>query len=420
MAIFHLSVKIISRSSGRSAIAAAAYRAGEKLKNEENGKTHDFSKKKGVGYSEIQLPENAPSEYKDRQTLWNKVQEIEKRADAQLAREVEVALPQELDRKKQIELAHNYIQEQFVDKGMIADWSIHDKGDGNPHAHIMLTTRSLKKDGSWAPKQKSTYILDENREKIPQIDPKTGKQKIGARGRKMWKRTTVTYNDWNNRDNVELWRNEWAKQVNHYLEPSKKIDNRSYKRQGITKMPTIHEGYVAREIEKRGGSSDRIETNKMIKKINSAKNNIIILLDKIERMKIRRKQLKQLRERAIKAILRIIRNKEQQYQLFKKKLDEWEEQLNEQFNRQNKRNDGRKRKTSSEDTTIRIRKRGIERRERDFKLREQEIKRTSDKSIKRRDLSKGHENAERSSKNHRSGRETQYYQGFDKPKGRGM
>lgn len=375
MAIFHLSVKIISRSSGRSAIAAAAYRAGEKLKNEENGKTHDFSKKKGVVYSEIQLPENAPSEYKDRQTLWNKVQEIEKRADAQLAREVEVALPQELDRKKQIELAHNYIQEQFVDKGMIADWSIHDKGDGNPHAHIMLTTRSLKKDGSWAPKQKSTYILDENREKIPQIDPKTGKQKIGARGRKMWKRTTVTYNDWNNRDNVELWRNEWAKQVNHYLEPSKKIDNRSYKRQGITKMPTIHEGYVAREIEKRGGSSDRIETNKMIKKINSAKNNIIILLDKIERMKIRRKQLKQLRERAIKAILRIIRNKEQQYQLFKKKLDEWEEQLNEQFNRQNKRNDGRKRKTSSEDTTIRIRKRGIERRERDFKLREQEMNR---------------------------------------------
>ena len=95
-------------------------------------------------------------------------------------------------------------------------------------------------------------------------------------------------------------------------------------------------------------------------------------------------------------------------------------QQNEQFNRQNKRNDGRKRKTSSEDTTIRIRKRGIERRERDFKLREQEIKRTSDKSIKRRDLSKGHENAERSSKNHRSGRETQYYQGFDKPKGRGM
>src|SRR5699024_8871855 len=101
MAIMHLSVKIISRSSGRSAIAAAAYRAGEKHKNEENGKTHDFSKKKGVVYSEIQLPENAPSEYKDRQTLWNKVQEIEKRADAQLAREVEVALPQELDRSEE-------------------------------------------------------------------------------------------------------------------------------------------------------------------------------------------------------------------------------------------------------------------------------------------------------------------------------
>ena len=421
MAIFHLSVKIISRSSGRSAIAAAAYRAGEKLKNEEKGgKIHDFSRKKGVIYSEIQLPENAPNEFKDRQTLWNKVQDVEKRADAQLAREVEVALPQELDRKNQIKLVHDYVQKQFVEKGMIADWSIHDKGDGNPHAHIMLTTRSLKKDGSWAPKQKSTYLLDKNGEKVPQIDEETGKQKIGARGRKMWKRTTISYNDWNNRENVELWRNEWAKQVNSYLEPSKKIDNRSYKRQRIAKIPTIHEGYVARKIEKRGGNSDRVEINRSIKKINSIENNIMILLDKIKKIKMQRKLLRKLRERAIKAMLKLIRDKKKQYQLFKQKLDNWEENLNEQFNQQSKRNDERERKTSSEDTTIESSKRDIERRERETKRRKQELKRASDKSIKRRGLSRGTENAERSTKNHRPSRENQYYQSFTKSKGRGI
>lgn len=435
MAIFHLSVKIISRSSGRSAIAAAAYRAGEKLKNEEKGgKVHDFSRKKGVVYSEIQLPENAPNEYKDRQTLWNKVQKVETRSDAQLAREVEVALPQELDRKKQIELAHDYIQKQFVKKGMIADWSIHDKGDGNPHAHIMLTTRSLKKDGTWESKQKSTYLLDENGEKVPQIDPKTGKQKIGARGRKMWKRTTVAYNDWNNRDNVELWRSEWAKQVNRYLEPSKKIDNRSYKRQGIEKMPTIHEGYAAREIEKRGGNSDRAEINRTIKKINSTENNIMILLDKIERIKIGRKQLKKLRERAIKAFNKIIRDKKRQYQLFKQKIDRWEEQLNEQFNRPSKQNDGRKRETSSEDTTITKgigekgrRNQGIPDGITESDLEQQAVEieqREIDEIAKRQRLSRsnGTEKTTRRERKTNTDRETgnQYYRDYTKPKGRGM
>lgn len=435
MAIFHLSVKIISRNSGRSAIAAAAYRAGEKLKNEEKGgKVHDFSRKKGVVYSEIQLPENAPNEYKDRQTLWNKVQEVETRSDAQLAREVEGALPQELDRKKQIELVHDYIQEQFVNKGMIADWSIHDKGDGNPHAHIMLTTRSLKEDGSWASKQKSTYLLDENGERVPQIDPKTGKQKIGARGRKMWKRTTVAYNDWNNRDNVELWRSEWAKQVNRYLEPGKRIDNRSYERQGISKMPTIHEGYAAREIEKRGGNSDRVEINRTIKKINLTENSIMVFLDKIERIKSRRKQLKKLRERAIKAIIKIIKDKKQQYKLFKQKLDEWEEQLNEQFNRPSKQNDGRERKTSSEDTTITKgtgekgrRNRGIPDRITESDLEQQAVEieqREIDEIAKRQRLSRSNE-TEKTTRRERktnTGREkrNQYYRDYTKPKGRGM
>lgn len=429
MAIFHLSVKIISRSSGRSAIAAAAYRSGERLKDEEVDKIHDFSKKRGVVYSEIQLSENARNKYKDRQTLWNEVQKIEKRADSQLAREVEVALPQELDRKNQIELVHDYVQKQFVERGMIADWSIHDKGDENPHAHIMLTTRSLKKDGSWAPKQRSMYLLDENGEKVPQIDKKTGKQKIGARGRKMWKRTTVAYNDWNNRENVELWRSEWAKQVNRYLEPSKQIDNRSYKRQGIERIPTIHEGYVARKIEENSGNSDRVSINKKIKKINTKIKNENINLNKIGDLRniLLLELLKKLRERAMKAMLKIIKDKKQQYQLFKQKLDKWEEQLNEQFNRQVQQDDRRKRSTSSANRTITEEITEVDVDYQAVEIEQREI----DKIARRQRLSRSNETEkadrrERGSNQSREERfadretEMQYYQDFTEPKGRGM
>src|SRR5699024_1673860 len=133
------------------------------------------------------------------------------------------------------------------------------------------------------------------------------------------------------------------------------------------KIPTIHEGNVARKMEKRGGNSDRVEINRSIKKINSIENNIMILLDKIKKIKMQRKLLRKLRERAIKAMLKLIRDKKKQYQLFKQKLDNWEENLNEQFNQQSKRNDERERKTSSEDTTIESSKRDIKRRKRQKK-----------------------------------------------------
>ena len=122
-------------------MASAAYRSGEKLYNEETGLTHDFTKKGGVVMNEIILPDNAPERFKDRSILWNEVQQIEKRSDAQFAREVEVALPAEMSRSQQIECVREYIRDNFVTQGMIADWALHDKGDGNPHAHIMLTRR---------------------------------------------------------------------------------------------------------------------------------------------------------------------------------------------------------------------------------------------------------------------------------------
>lgn len=190
-----------------------------------------------------------------------------------------MALPAELERPTQIKLVHDYVQTNFVDRGMCADWSIHDKEDGNPHAHIMLTTRAIKKNGTWAPKQKSTYVLDEDGAKVPQIDSKTGQQKIGARGRKMWQRTTESYTDWNDRSNAEIWRKSWAESCNQYLAPENKIDHRSYERQGVEQIPTIHEGHVAREM---GDRSERVQTNIDIKASNRELSGLSATIAKIQ------------------------------------------------------------------------------------------------------------------------------------------
>lgn len=273
MAMFHCSIKIIGRSKGRSAIASAAYRSGERLYNEETGLIHDFTRKGGVVMSEIMLPENAPEEYKDRQKLWTEVQKIEKRSDAQLAREVEVAFPVEMSRDEQIECVRAFIYENFVSKGMCADFAIHDVNGENPHAHIMLTVRGFDENGNWTAKQKTVYALDENGNRIPQIDPKTGEQKVRVRkGRgteKMWVRVSVPSNDWNDHKKAEEWRASWAEHCNRYLDKDRQIDHRSYKRQGIDREPTIHEGVTARQMERDGKVADRCEINRRIRQRNS-------------------------------------------------------------------------------------------------------------------------------------------------------
>lgn len=147
MAIFHSTTKIISRSKGRSAVASAAYRAGEKLFNQCSGQTHNFTQKKGVAYKQIILPKDAPREFSDRQTLWNAVEIAEKRKDAQTAREIELGLPREFSPDEQITLLKEYVTTNFVNAGMCVDLAIHDKKDGNPHAHIMLTMRKVTPQG---------------------------------------------------------------------------------------------------------------------------------------------------------------------------------------------------------------------------------------------------------------------------------
>lgn len=255
MAIYHLSIKIISRGKGKSAVAASAYRSGEKIKNEYDGIVHDFTRKGGIVHTEILLPQNAPQEFSDRGTLWNSVEKIEKSKNSQLAREIEIALPQELDREKQIELVREYVKENFVNVGMCADIALHDKNGGNPHAHILLAMRPFNEDTTWGAKSKKEYILDEKGEKV--------KLKNGN-----YKTRKINTVDWNEQDKAEQWRKAWADITNKYLEENniqEKVDHRSFQRQGIKQIPTIHLGVSASQMEKKGITTDRGNINRKIK-----------------------------------------------------------------------------------------------------------------------------------------------------------
>ena len=254
MAIYHCSIKIIKRSQGRSAVAAAAYRSGQKLTNEWDGITHDYTKKGGVVHSEILLPAHAPPEFSDRSTLWNSVEKIEKSRNAQLAREIEIALPAELDRKAQITLVRAYVRDTFVASGMCVDFSIHDKGDGNPHAHIMLTIRPLKESGEWGAKCRKEYDLDGNGQRIP----------LSSGG---FKSHRVNTTDWNDPGKAEVWRAAWADVCNRALERigrPERIDHRSYIRQGVQKIPTVHMGVAATQMEHRGLTTEKGAVNREI------------------------------------------------------------------------------------------------------------------------------------------------------------
>ena len=255
MAIYHLSIKIISRGKGKSAVAASAYRSGEKIKNEYDGIVHDFTRKGGIAYTEILLPQNAPEEFSNRSVLWNSVEKIEKSKNSQLAREIEIALPKELSREKQINLVREYVKENFVNVGMCADIALHDKNDGNPHCHILLTMRPFNEDKTWGTKSKKEYILDENGEKVKLKNDNYKTRKINT-------------TDWNEQDKAEQWRRAWADITNKYLEENsiqEKVDNRSYQRQGIEQIPTIHMGVSASQMEKKGIATDRGNINREIK-----------------------------------------------------------------------------------------------------------------------------------------------------------
>lgn len=259
---FHFSISMISRGKSKSAVASAAYISCEKLTNEWDGVTHDYHNKKGLFHSEIFLPANVPKEFQERSFLWNSVELNEKASNAQLARNFIIALPKELSVEENKKLITNFIQENFVSKGMIVDLAIHNEsneGNGNIHAHIMTTLRPINEKGEWQAKSKKEYILDDEGNKILN---KNGKPKTRK----------IELTDWNNKGNAEKWRESFATLCNWYLEKNnleKRVDHRSFERQGIEEIPTIHLGASASALERKGIETDKGNINREIKKHNS-------------------------------------------------------------------------------------------------------------------------------------------------------
>ena len=254
----HHDIKIIQRSNHQSAVASAAYQSGERLFSEYDQKQKYYSHKSEIVHTEIMLPPHAPPVYADRNTLWNAAEAIEKQWNSQLARRIVLAIPREIPPEQHADLIRDYCREFFVSKGMIADFAIHDKGNGNPHAHILLTMRAMDEHGKWLPKSRKVYDLDENGERI----------KLPSGRWKSHKEDTV---DWNDQKYCEIWRHEWEVIQNRYLEANdrpERVDLRSYARQGLDIIPTVHEGAAVRQMEKRGIQTNIGNLNREIRAAN--------------------------------------------------------------------------------------------------------------------------------------------------------
>ena len=231
MAIFHMSFQNISAGKMRNAVASASYRSGEKLFSDKEGKSY-FYKRDVMPEAFILTPKNAPEWAKDRQQLWNEVEKKDRKANSRYAKEFNVALPIELSEQEQKDLLTKYVQENFVNSGMVADVAIHRDHPDNPHAHVMLTNRPFNADGTWANKTKTEYILDKN-------GNKTKTPAGNVRNRKIW------LVDWDKKEKIPEWRKNWANAVNQVLEAKNfpdRISEKSYEEQGIDEVATQHEG----------------------------------------------------------------------------------------------------------------------------------------------------------------------------------
>lgn len=262
---------VVKRSKGQSAVEKASYISRSVLVNEYDGQTYRPKYHEDLVHSEISLPPNAPEEFADRATLWNSVEQAEKGQKAQLARMLKASLPNEWSYELAEEVVRDYVQRNFVAKGMCADWAIHDseneKGERNLHFHLLLTMRPLKENGAWAAKTKKVYVLDENGERIPIIDKKTGQQKVDKQNRKQWKCQTVESTDWNSRENAKMWRKNLADTINATNEKlglAVYWEHRSFKEQGIDREPTIHIGAAANALERKGIQTERGNINREI------------------------------------------------------------------------------------------------------------------------------------------------------------
>ena len=299
MAIYHMEAKVVSRGVGRSAVAASAYMSCSRIYNDYDGVQHDYTRKQGLMWQWVFLPEAAPSEWSERATLWNAVEAAEKSKDSRLAREIILALPRELNKDAWIQIMTKYVQDNFTSEGMCADVSIHNADGKNPHAHVLLTVRTLNADGTWQYKTEKEYLCVKDGEErglttaefytmqadgwekqYPYI---VGKKKEymttsegAARGYEraskypkstQYGRQNPITERWNSEKQLVAWRASWADTVNLHLERAgveERIDHRSHAERGLTEQPTVHEGVEAHILEKMGFVSDRCEMNRQI------------------------------------------------------------------------------------------------------------------------------------------------------------
>nr|WP_195454755.1 MobQ family relaxase [Ruminococcus sp. 1001713B170207_170306_F5] len=336
MAIFQFHMQVIKRNDGKSVVAAAAYRSASKIENQYTGIMEDYTKKKWVTHSEIVLPEHAPKKFQDRGYLWNSVEEAEKDRRARLAREVMIALPNELTPEENLQLVQGFVQDAFVSQGMVADFSIHnppvtneqhipvdrngqptkDEKDmifQNPHAHILLTMRPLDKNGNWQPKTQKEYLCKRQGETAAFtaeefIQAKADgweKQYPYFKGReKIWLTPSEAYLEnlvrasgnprstpygrenpkmkyWNSTDAIFSWRKSWEEHVNQALERAgipERVDCRSYQAQGLDDIAGIHLGpHGAKQTD-----SQQYQINEDIKKLNKKNQEIRQALGELE------------------------------------------------------------------------------------------------------------------------------------------
>ncbi|MBP3806922.1 MAG: MobA/MobL family protein [Eubacterium sp.] len=263
MALYHFSLSHVKRSEGHTAIAAAAYRSGEKLYDRYYGEVQDYTKKGGVIISEILMPDYVPERLKDRETLWYEVENHENRKDAQLAYSFDFALQNELSMEENIEIARRYIMENFVAKGMICDVAVHDpdKGEGgipNPHVHVLVPIRPVNTNGEWGEKRLHIPVLDED-----------GNPVLNKKGKQKYDDPFTT--DWGKPETLEIWRENWARIVNEKFAEKGlacRIDHRSNEERGLDEIPQVHEGSAVRRMEKRGIKTYKGGWNRWVKKTN--------------------------------------------------------------------------------------------------------------------------------------------------------
>ena len=285
MSLYHFSVKQVSRGKGQTVVNSAAYISGQKLHNDYYEEVHDYTRKQGVIYDEIMLPDYVPDRFSDRQTLWNEVEFAEKGKKAQLAYSFDIALQNELTMEENIELAREFCQEQFVSRGMIVDMAVHEGKSSdpeladNPHFHVLIPIRPMNQDGTWGKKQRREYKLDE-----------AGNRIRDENGNYIFSAVSTT--GWNSRELLEEWRNQWADKVNMKFKENDlaaRIDHRSYEKQGIELIPTIHEGYEVRAMEKKGIKTVIGELNRAIRQFNQM---FISLKESIQWMKTAYEEMK--------------------------------------------------------------------------------------------------------------------------------